>query len=51
MQASSAVMIARHQNEIGSQDDVESQALRALLASCGTIECTRGPFARGAQCG
>jgi hypothetical protein len=41
MQASSAVMIARHQNEIGSQDDVESQALRALLASLHTEVAAR----------
>ena len=29
-------MIARHQHEIGTEDDVESQALRSLLASLHT---------------
>jgi len=41
IQASGAAMIAKHQHEIGSQDDVESQALRALLASLHTEVAAR----------
>jgi hypothetical protein len=41
IQASGTAMIARHQHEIGTQDDIESQALRALLASLHTEVAAR----------
>lgn len=39
--ASGAAMIARHQHEIGTQDDRESQALRALLTTLQTEVAAR----------